>query len=64
VAVLGVGGVKMRPVVIETQGGDIMAIRSMCVLSLTLTIASSRRHRRPVHGQGEGNDSRAGSFSM
>jgi 2-oxoglutarate dehydrogenase E2 component (dihydrolipoamide succinyltransferase) len=35
VAILGVGGVKKRPVVIETKDGDSIAIRSMCILSLT-----------------------------
>ena len=35
VAILGVGGVKKRPVVIETDDGDHIAIRSMCILSLT-----------------------------
>jgi pyruvate dehydrogenase E2 component (dihydrolipoamide acetyltransferase) len=35
VAILGVGGVKKRPVVIESDAGDSIAIRSMCVMSLT-----------------------------
>ncbi|MDP9362167.1 MAG: 2-oxo acid dehydrogenase subunit E2, partial [Acidobacteriota bacterium] len=35
VAILGVGGVKKRPVVVETNEGDFIAIRSMCILSLT-----------------------------
>ncbi|HEY6141377.1 MAG TPA: 2-oxoglutarate dehydrogenase, E2 component, dihydrolipoamide succinyltransferase [Thermoanaerobaculia bacterium] len=35
VAILGVGGVKKRPVVIETDDGDFIGIRSMCILSLT-----------------------------
>ena len=35
VAILGVGGVKKRPVVIETDDGDFIAIRSMCILTLT-----------------------------
>jgi 2-oxoglutarate dehydrogenase E2 component (dihydrolipoamide succinyltransferase) len=35
VAILGVGGVKKRPVVVETRDGDFIAIRSMCILSLT-----------------------------
>ncbi|HEY8181272.1 MAG TPA: dihydrolipoamide acetyltransferase family protein [Thermoanaerobaculia bacterium] len=35
VAILGVGGVKKRPVVVETDDGDFIAIRSMCILSLT-----------------------------
>jgi len=35
VAILGVGGVKKRPVVVETKDGDVIAIRSMCILSLT-----------------------------
>ncbi|HVR38847.1 MAG TPA: 2-oxoglutarate dehydrogenase, E2 component, dihydrolipoamide succinyltransferase [Thermoanaerobaculia bacterium] len=35
VAILGVGGVKKRAVVIETEEGDSIAIRSMCYLALT-----------------------------
>ena len=35
VAILGVGGVKKRPVVVETDDGDLIAIRSMCILTLT-----------------------------
>ena len=35
VAILGVGGVKKRPVVIETDDGDFIAIRSICILTLT-----------------------------
>ena len=35
VAILGVGGVHKRPVVIETDAGDSIAIRSMCILTLT-----------------------------
>ena len=35
VAIMGVGGVKKRPVVIETEDGDFIAIRSMCIVSLT-----------------------------
>jgi len=35
VAILGVGGVKKRPVVVETNDGDFIAIRSMCYLALT-----------------------------
>jgi 2-oxoglutarate dehydrogenase E2 component (dihydrolipoamide succinyltransferase) len=35
VAILGVGGVKKRPVVMETKDGDFIAIRSMCYLALT-----------------------------
>jgi len=35
VAILGVGGVKKRPVVIESKEGDSIAIRSMCYLALT-----------------------------
>jgi 2-oxoglutarate dehydrogenase E2 component (dihydrolipoamide succinyltransferase) len=35
VAILGVGGVKKRPVVIETDAGDSIAIRSICILALT-----------------------------
>jgi len=34
VAILGVGGIKKRPVVVETEDGDFIAIRSMCYLSL------------------------------
>jgi pyruvate dehydrogenase E2 component (dihydrolipoamide acetyltransferase) len=34
VAILGVGGIKKRPVVVETKEGDFIAIRSMCYLSL------------------------------
>jgi 2-oxoglutarate dehydrogenase E2 component (dihydrolipoamide succinyltransferase) len=34
VAILGVGGIKKRPVVVETKDGDFIAIRSMCYLSL------------------------------
>jgi 2-oxoglutarate dehydrogenase E2 component (dihydrolipoamide succinyltransferase) len=35
VAILGVGGVKKRPVVIEKEDGDFIAIRSICILSLS-----------------------------
>jgi pyruvate dehydrogenase E2 component (dihydrolipoamide acetyltransferase) len=35
VAILGVGGVKKRPVVVESDAGDSIAIRSMCIMSLT-----------------------------
>ncbi len=35
VAILGVGGVKKRPIVVETKDGDLIAIRSMCILTLT-----------------------------
>jgi len=35
VAILGVGGVKKRPVVVETDDGDFNAIRSICILTLT-----------------------------
>lgn len=35
VAILGVGGVKKRPVVVEKDGEDSIAIRSMCIMSLT-----------------------------
>jgi pyruvate dehydrogenase E2 component (dihydrolipoamide acetyltransferase) len=35
VAILGIGGVKKRPVVIETEEGDAIVIRSMCYLALT-----------------------------
>jgi 2-oxoglutarate dehydrogenase E2 component (dihydrolipoamide succinyltransferase) len=34
VAILGVGGVKKRPMVMETKDGDFIAIRSMCYFSL------------------------------
>jgi 2-oxoglutarate dehydrogenase E2 component (dihydrolipoamide succinyltransferase) len=34
VAILGVGGIKKRPVVLETKEGDSIAIRSMCYFSL------------------------------
>ena len=34
VAILGVGGIKKRPVVIESKDGDSIAIRSLCYLSL------------------------------
>ena len=34
-AILGVGGVKKRPIVVETKDGDSIAIRSMCIMSLT-----------------------------
>ncbi|MFZ2491920.1 MAG: dihydrolipoamide acetyltransferase family protein, partial [Thermoanaerobaculia bacterium] len=35
VAILGVGGIKKRPVVIETEDGDFIAIRPMCYLALS-----------------------------
>ena len=35
VAILGVGGVKKRPIVVETEDGDFIAIRSMGILTLT-----------------------------
>ncbi len=35
VAILGVGGVQKRPVVVESEDGDSIAIRTMCYLSLT-----------------------------
>jgi len=35
VAILGVGGVKKRPVVVENEDGDFIAIRSICILALT-----------------------------
>jgi pyruvate dehydrogenase E2 component (dihydrolipoamide acetyltransferase) len=35
VAILGVGGIKKRPVVVETKDGDFIAIRSMCYFSLS-----------------------------
>jgi 2-oxoglutarate dehydrogenase E2 component (dihydrolipoamide succinyltransferase) len=34
-AILGVGGIKKRPVVIDTDEGDAIVIRSMCYLALT-----------------------------
>ena len=34
VAILGVGGIKKRPVVVETKEGDMIAIRSIAYLSL------------------------------
>jgi 2-oxoglutarate dehydrogenase E2 component (dihydrolipoamide succinyltransferase) len=34
VAILGVGGIKKRPVVMETKDGDFIAIRPMCYFSL------------------------------
>lgn len=34
VAILGVGVIKKKPVVIDTEEGDIIAVRSMCILSL------------------------------
>ncbi|HYO76919.1 MAG TPA: dihydrolipoamide acetyltransferase family protein [Thermoanaerobaculia bacterium] len=34
VAILGVGGIKKRPVVIETKDGDFIGVRSMCYFSL------------------------------
>jgi 2-oxoglutarate dehydrogenase E2 component (dihydrolipoamide succinyltransferase) len=35
VAILGVGGVQKRPVVVETEEGDSIAIRKMAYISLT-----------------------------
>jgi pyruvate dehydrogenase E2 component (dihydrolipoamide acetyltransferase) len=35
VAILGVGGVKKRPVVVTNDEGDSIAIRSICILALT-----------------------------
>ena len=35
VAILGVGGVQKRPVVVQTEDGDSIAIRTMCYISLT-----------------------------
>ena len=35
VAILGVGGVQKRPVVVESEEGDSIAVRTMCYLSLT-----------------------------
>ncbi|MDQ3282767.1 MAG: 2-oxoglutarate dehydrogenase, E2 component, dihydrolipoamide succinyltransferase [Acidobacteriota bacterium] len=34
VAILGVGGIKKRPVIVETKEGDFIAVRSMCYFSL------------------------------
>ena len=34
VAILGVGGIKKRPMVVETTDGDFIAVRSMCYFSL------------------------------
>jgi pyruvate dehydrogenase E2 component (dihydrolipoamide acetyltransferase) len=34
VAILGVGSIKKRPMVVETKDGDFIAIRSMCYFSL------------------------------
>ncbi len=50
VAILGIGAIEKRPVVID----DAIAIRSM--VYLTLSLRPPRRRRRdgaPVHGQGE-----------
>ena len=65
VAILGVGGVKKRPVVVETKDGDFIAIRSMCYLSLTFD-------HRLIDGavadqfmaQREGSSSRPAQFTM
>ncbi len=35
VAILGIGIIKKKPVVIETEEGDMIGIRSMCILSLS-----------------------------
>lgn len=35
VAILAIGAVKKRPVVIETPSGDMIAIRHICILSLS-----------------------------
>ena len=35
VAILGVGGVQKRPVVVESEDGDSIAVRKMCYVSLT-----------------------------
>lgn len=35
VAILGIGVIRKRPVVIETDEGDMIGIRSMCILSLS-----------------------------
>lgn len=35
VAILAIGSIKKRPVVIETQQGDLIGIRQMCILSLS-----------------------------
>lgn len=35
VAILGIGVIRKKPVVIETEEGDMIGIRSMCILSLS-----------------------------
>jgi 2-oxoglutarate dehydrogenase E2 component (dihydrolipoamide succinyltransferase) len=35
VAILGIGVIKKKPVVLETDDGDVIAIRHMCILSLS-----------------------------
>jgi 2-oxoglutarate dehydrogenase E2 component (dihydrolipoamide succinyltransferase) len=35
VAILAIGSIKKRPVVIETSSGDVIGIRQMCILSLS-----------------------------
>jgi 2-oxoglutarate dehydrogenase E2 component (dihydrolipoamide succinyltransferase) len=35
VAILGIGAIKKRPVVLETAGGDVIAIRHVVILSLS-----------------------------
>jgi 2-oxoglutarate dehydrogenase E2 component (dihydrolipoamide succinyltransferase) len=35
VAILAIGAIKKRPVVLETENGDVIAIRHMTYLSLT-----------------------------
>jgi len=35
VAILAIGAIKKRPVVIETQSGDVIGIRQMCIISLS-----------------------------
>jgi 2-oxoglutarate dehydrogenase E2 component (dihydrolipoamide succinyltransferase) len=35
VAILAIGSIKKRPVVIETNAGDVIGIRQMCIISLS-----------------------------
>ncbi len=35
VAILAIGSIKKRPVVIETKAGDVIGIRQMCIISLS-----------------------------
>jgi 2-oxoglutarate dehydrogenase E2 component (dihydrolipoamide succinyltransferase) len=35
VAILGIGVIRKKPVVVETDEGDMIGIRSMCILSLS-----------------------------